>query len=475
MDRLIKIGKIKSISSDKVLSSRFGIGMEKLDRGLFDPSKTYDKLQKCGVKYVRLQSGWQRTEEKKGVYNFGWLDEIVDNLISHGMIPWICLCYGNKLYSPKAGKVFGGVGVPPIFTKEEKEGWANYCEAIAKHYKGKVSMFEIWNEPDGAWCWKHGVNGKEYGEFVIDTSKALKNGNKDVYVIGGSISGRDSVSWFEAMLQTGCYNHIDAVTYHLYSKTESRVFGAVDNFRAIINKYNPKIELIQGEEGCPSSSKGHGALSKGAWNEEKQAKVLLCRFITDLTTGIKFTSWFSTVDMIEALNGKEGEVQSYLDYGYFGILGAMFDENGKSIGDFKEKKSYYALQNLCAFAGKTPLKNVKMPVLAQNDRYTERVFGVPTQLEDVLLYGFENANGDKALAYYRPTDIITTSFEGVTSLVIDMPVKEMTLFDPMDGSVYKIKDDQIEDLGNGVYKLYDIPVKDYPLMLCFGNFLDYGD
>ena len=35
------------------------------------------------------------------------------------------------------------------------------------------------------------------------------------------------------------------------------------------------------------------------------------------------------MDMIEALGGKVGDVNSYLDYGYFGVLGAEFDENGR--------------------------------------------------------------------------------------------------------------------------------------------------
>lgn len=472
MERLIKVGKIKSISSNQIKFSKFGVGMEKLDRNLFDPSKTYDKLQKCGVKYVRLQSGWQRTEQVKGIYDFSWLDEIVDNLLKRGMIPWICLCYGNKIYSPDAAKYFGGVGIPPIFTEYEKKGWANYCKAIAKHYRGRVDMFEIWNEPDGLWCWKHGVNGKEYGEFVINTSKAIKEGNQNTYIIGGSISGRDSVSWFEGMMQTGCYKYIDAISYHLYSKTENRVVGTINNFRSIIDKYDTTLDLIQGEEGCPSTSVGHGALSKGLWSEEKQAKLLLNRFVTNYSTELKFMSWFSSVDMIEALNGKNGDVSSYLDYGYFGILNAQFDKNGHSIGDFKEKKSYYAYQNLIALAGTDGMSSANLPVLAQNDKYTERVFGRPTQLDEVQLFGFQKENGSRAIAYYRPTDIITTSFEGVTSLVIDMPIKNMRLVDLMDGLVYKLRDEMIEDLGNGVYKLIDIPIKDYPLFLVFGNFVE---
>ena len=99
MYRLKKIGKITPKSSSKVESSRFGIGFEKLDRDLFDPEKAYDKVAQLGAKWIRLQSGWERTEKVKGEYDFSWLDKVVDNLLDRDLIPWICLCYGNKLYS----------------------------------------------------------------------------------------------------------------------------------------------------------------------------------------------------------------------------------------------------------------------------------------------------------------------------------------------------------------------------------------
>ena len=97
MDRLIPVGKIAPKSALEVKSSQLGIGFEKLDRNVFDPEKAYDKVAALGVKWVRLQSGWQRTEREKGIYDFAWLDDIVDNLIRRGMVPWICLCYGNDL------------------------------------------------------------------------------------------------------------------------------------------------------------------------------------------------------------------------------------------------------------------------------------------------------------------------------------------------------------------------------------------
>ena len=53
--------------------------------------------------------------------------------------------------------------------------------------------------------------------------------------------------------------------------------------------------------------------------------------------------------MIEALNGNVDDVASYLDYGYFGILGADFDAEGKSTGEYYKKTSYYVLKIFVQF------------------------------------------------------------------------------------------------------------------------------
>ena len=146
MERLIKIGKIQPKKSSEIKFSKIGIGFEKLDRDVFDPEKAYDKVADIGVKWVRIQSGWQRTEKEKGVYDFTWIDTIIDNLIKRGLKPWVCLCYGNQLYDDLAKTVFGAVGCPPIFTEEQKNAWENYVKAFVNRYKGVISYYEIWIE-----------------------------------------------------------------------------------------------------------------------------------------------------------------------------------------------------------------------------------------------------------------------------------------------------------------------------------------
>lgn len=55
---------------------------------MFDPEKAYDRVAETGVKWIRIPSGWARTEREPDVYDFGWLDAVVHNLLQRGLRPW---------------------------------------------------------------------------------------------------------------------------------------------------------------------------------------------------------------------------------------------------------------------------------------------------------------------------------------------------------------------------------------------------
>lgn len=467
MEQLKKIGKVTPKSSKEINYSKIGLGFEKLDRDVFDPEKAYDKVAECGVKWARIQSGWQRTEKQKGVYDFAWIDAIVDNFLSRSIQPWICLCYGNPLYTEMAKQVFGAVGCPPIFSDEEKQAWTNYVKAVVERYKNKVTYFEIWNEPDGDWCWKHGANAKELGEFTIATAKAVKEANPEAKTIGGVLC-RTNIAFLNSALSTGMGQYLDFISFHEYTHDERRVFEKVDTFRAIAKAYNPNIELIQGESGSQSKSNGHGALRTGAWTEEIQAKQLARHTIADLMTEVHFTSYFSCMDMIEALRGDVNNKASYLDYGYFGVLGASFDENGRSSGEYYKKPSYYTLQNICSiFAEEFKLCTIPAIVKSQ---YSGRKFDYQPERYELTTGGFEREHG-KAFVYWYPSNIMTTSYESSITIEFFTQYNKLQLIDVIDGTIYEIPQSMIEDLGDGVYRISELPVKDTPLMLTFGDFL----
>ncbi len=468
MQRLISVGKVQPKGAREVTQSRLGIGFEKLDRDVFDPEKAYDKVAALGVKWVRLQSGWQRTERARGVYDFGWLDKIVDHLLARGMRPWLCLCYGNDLYTESAKAVFGAVGCPPIATEAERQAWHDYVVATVTHFKGRISDYEVWNEPDGKWCWKHGPDGTELGQFTAATARAVKEADPDAYVIGVALC-MPRLDFITEAFEAGMGDYIDAVSFHEYTPDERRVPNRVASLRALAHRYNPKIEIIQGESGSQSRAGGHGALWPCGWTPRKQAKQLLRHMVADLCAGVKFTSYFSALDMVEALNGTAGEVASYLDYGYFGVLGAEFDAQGRSTGTYTEKPSYYALQALASVFSEQ-YRACELPILFIPEK-SDWVYGHDLPYWELSTQGFCREDGACAYVYWCPTPLMTTEYESTVTLECAALPEQIRLVDLYDGTIYALPDTMVERDEHGVVRLVHLPVRDYPMVLTFGDFL----
>ncbi len=469
MERLKKTGMVKAVNSAQVGESVLGLGFEKLDRGVFDPEKAYDKVAELGIKWIRIQSGWARTEGKKGVYDFAWFDSIVENLLRRGLRPWVCLCYGNGLYDEAARKVFGAVGCPPIHTEEQKKAWHDYVVAVVTRYKGKIGWYEVWNEPDGKWCWKHGASGTEYGEFVNATAKAVREADPQAKVVGGVICLHD-LRWVRDMLETGAGANMDALSYHGYSPDER---GAIERMRAVkalCLRYNPAMEFIQGETGTQSRRDGAGALRGAAWTPLRQAKFLSRHMLAHMFEKVRFTSYFSCMDMIEALNGTVGDKASYLDFGYFGVLGADFDENGVATGVYTPKPSYRALQVLASiFREEYSLADLPVRLAPE---------GSPLLMRDedpartLMSGGFTKPNGSSAFVYWTPSELLTTTYEATMTIEVCGVKGEAHLIDLLDGSIYAIPDNMVEDDGKNYRKFLHLPLRDSPLLLTFGSFAE---
>ena len=84
-----KIGSIQPRSTTEISSSRITVGCETLDRNLavWDNYKAY--LKPLGVKKIRLQAGWAKCEKIKGLYNWAWLDSIINDAVAMGLQPWL--------------------------------------------------------------------------------------------------------------------------------------------------------------------------------------------------------------------------------------------------------------------------------------------------------------------------------------------------------------------------------------------------
>ena len=455
-NQLEYIGDMPFRTSREVKASRLGVGFEVLDhREAYDFDQTLKFIRNSGVKWARLQSGWQRAEKTPGVYDFKWLDHIVDSLLEAGIAPWMSLSFGNGLYMdfpPCRGSYFYS---PTVFGEKGVSGWFNYCQAMAHHFQGRVSHFEVWNEPNAGFLQKPGseARGKveaeppeEYVKLVKITAEAVRAVQKDARIIGGSISGCSLCNeYIQGLFDAGLAEYIDIFSYHPYEEIPELYWPARLQFiRNLIAQSGKKIEIWQGENGISAKK-----------SEVHQARFLTRRYLTDLRLELDMTSYFTASDFRNGYNSS----------GIFDM--GIIDASDPDC--YKPKLAFRAMQSFAwLFDADTKPAQVSFEV---HPYETPWVF-TTRPLDDIYpaVCGFRK--GDIPIyAYYHPTHL-RSNYE-VHAVSIQMYPERWSIFekpvliDPITAKIYRIKNETTCSDGNyGRFRQFHrMPLQDYPLFV----------
>ena len=286
------VGQLKTVTSDLNRPSFWSVGCETMDRDYADFEKYKQYVGQTGVGYARLQSGWAKTEKKKGKYDFAWLDKHVDGLLAQGVHPWICLCYGNPVYSNHGhdldAKLFPD---GPIM-----DAWLKYVEATVKHFKGRVTMYEVWNEPDNT---KNLDLYDLYANLFVRTAKVIREIDPDVKIAAFASCSPDRKFIRQSMktiARMDGIKYMDCLTYHAYWPIPEYVIPAVKELRRDVEAYSKDIVLLQGETGCPGQLEYGHAMCNIEWNEYSQVKWDLRQMMTHFGLDVPY-SVFTMVDL----------------------------------------------------------------------------------------------------------------------------------------------------------------------------------
>jgi hypothetical protein len=172
--------------------------------------------------------------------------------------------------------------------------------------------------------------------------------------------------------------------------------------------------------------------------------------------------------MIEALRGRVGSKATYLDYGYFGVVSADFDEDGKATGEYRRKPSYYALATLASLV-REGCERIDIPYV-RHCLSSIRMNGTDCTDNTLVVHSFKFANGDTAFFYWNATNILTSTYEGTISFsIFGQNTENVRLIDMRDGTIYKFPEEMYEDRGRREIFLKNIPITDFPMAILFKN------
>jgi len=304
----------------------WALGCETLCRDYIYWDTYKDYVAPLGIKTIRLQGGWAKTEKVKGVYDFAWLDYVVDDALAKGLEIWLETDYGNPIYEG-AGTADLGAGFPT--SDVGLAAWDRWVEAIAKHYKGRVRKWAMWNEPD------IGVRKtpQMIANFNVRTATIIKRIIPDAQ-IGALSLARISPPYLDECLKTiadqGKLDLFEWLIYHGYTKNPDDAYKNVEEMKKVVAKYQPRLKMWQGENGCPSERASKFALSGHDWSELTQAKWDTRRMLGDLGHDC-ISSVFTICDFDHA--GRE-----------INRKGLLKINDKRNLA--KVKMAYYAVQNV---------------------------------------------------------------------------------------------------------------------------------
>ncbi|GAA2941419.1 hypothetical protein GCM10010446_28280 [Streptomyces enissocaesilis] len=323
-----QLGTVAPRTAAQIGTSNLLVGAETLDRDYTDHSAYAPYLGRLGATGVRLQGGWAKTEKTKGVYDWTWLDRIVNDATSRGVEPWMQLSYGNGVYAGGGGSGLGGQ-IPT--SAEALAAWDAWVTAMVRRYGDRITEWEIWNEPNLA-----GVPAATYADFFARTAARVRAEQPGSVIYGPGEAGIDvpyTQDFLVRLSGQGKAHLLDGISYHPYNPNPDDVwtYQQVDKIRALIDRYAPGATLRQGENGAPSRPGSFGALGDLDWTELSQAKWFLRRLTHDLGQGISTTAFsISDLHYPSKINSK-------------GLLQTNTDKSIRYA-----KPSYYGVQTLAS-------------------------------------------------------------------------------------------------------------------------------
>lgn len=457
------LGTVRARRTDQIESSNWLIGCETLDRDFADYDQYKEYIAPLGIKRLRMQAGWAKTEKRKGVYDFAWLDHIVRDATKRGFKPWLQTSYGNPIY-PQGGGDNLGAGLP--VSEEALSAYDRWVSALVTRYKDDVSDWEVWNEPNFG---DNTLNTPEAtAEFNARTVKAIIGVQPQAKVSALALGHyqREFVErFFSRLAKLGAVDLFDNVTYHDYAYNPDSNEIAVAALRTEVAKYSKKLRLRQGENGAPSAGgSGRGALWDYDWTELSQAKWNTRRMLGNLGNDIECCI-FSLVEM----NYNTGPIHKM---NYKGILKS--DVTKRVV---RPKVAYYAMQNVTALFDNTlerirDLENTHNIAAAKPD---EHRYSYSTDRR-VAFYGYRHKTTRKQTYTLWFSDNIPDNEVRIRLLDIRLTgaeFEEPVWVDIITGAVHAIPKEQWSRAG-AVTTFKAVPVYDAPVVITDRSLVNLG-
>ncbi|WP_284235243.1 cellulase family glycosylhydrolase [Mycobacterium antarcticum] len=182
--------------------------------------KSLGLMRSLGVTTVRLLVPWAAIEHTPDAYDWSMVDKTVEAAYSQGFSVLATLNSPPQwAVAPGQPALAGRPASPAAFGR--------FAGRVAEHFRGKVSAYEIWNEPNGVAFYAPAPDPAGYTALLkaaypeikaVDPTAVVVTGGLGAVVDYGGVA-MDPVKFVTGMYAAGAKEFFDALAYHPYQYT----------------------------------------------------------------------------------------------------------------------------------------------------------------------------------------------------------------------------------------------------------------
>ncbi len=196
-----------------------------------------------------------------------------------------------------------------FFSVPRPEPWDAYVQHVARQVRGRVPIFEVWNEPNFDHFWASVPNTPEqclddYAALLRRTHAIMKREAPELRVTTGSIvslKSRNHHPYFRGLLARGCGEAFDVLNVHYYRGgtspedtargAEGRLETFLDGFTQALRDARLERPVWMTEIGWSSTDPGWGFVS-----EYEQMCYLVRSHVLCFANQVEAVLWFKLED-----------------------------------------------------------------------------------------------------------------------------------------------------------------------------------
>jgi hypothetical protein len=268
--------------------SRFGVALDNPE--YLDPptrNRELDSVAAMGAKWVRFDVKWSDVQwDGPTVFNWSKYDPLVDEARSRGL-----RVLANLAYSPSWARPAGTSDKFGPDTDARRHAFATFAEQAVRHFAGRVSDWELWNEPNIPMFWAPRPSAGAYAALIREAYSRMKTTDPNAYVVAGGTSPAssdgtavDEVEFLSAVYGNGGGGHFDGWSHHPYTVDPSlahldnawwQLAGTTPSIRSVMVARGDGAKRLWGTEfGPPTSGTPYAVSEAGQAAQVNEAYTL---------------------------------------------------------------------------------------------------------------------------------------------------------------------------------------------------------